>query len=72
MTTRRRQLILMPDALRLLSVELGSDSSEPVLELSIASAQLESHGAKLDRIIRRLSLGKSQPLSENSGTGPTG
>jgi hypothetical protein len=69
--TRRPQSTSMPDALRLLSVEPGSDSSEPVLELSIASAQLESHGAKLDRIVRRLSPGRSQAPSANSATGLT-
>ena len=69
--TRRPQSISMPDALRRLSVEPGSDSNEPVLELSIASAQLESHGAKLDRITRQLSHGTSPAPSESLATGLT-
>ena len=69
--TPQRPSILMHDVLRPLLVEPGSDSSEPLIELSIASAQLESLGAKLDRITRRLSRGRSQAPSENSATGPT-
>ena len=69
--TPQRRSISMLDVLKPLSVEPGSDSNEPVLELSIASAQLESHGAKLDRITRRLSLGRLLGLSESSAIGLT-
>ena len=71
MTTPRRQPISMPDVLRPLLAEPGTDSNEPLLELSIASAQLEAHGAALDRITRRLSPGRWQEPCESSATGPT-
>jgi len=69
--TRLPRSILLRDVLKPLLGEPSSGSNEPVLELSIASAQLESHGAKLDRITRQLSHGTSPAPSESSATGLT-
>lgn len=71
MKTPQRPLTSMPDVLRRPEVGLGSDSSELLIELSIASARIESASVKLARAIKRPWPGTSQGPSGSSATLPT-